>query len=341
MFSPTDVDYVNPIDKLEADYQAGTASTVAIAGANYTVRTGGNMAFKYLSAADYQTLLNSHNLPAYYWGRSSATQYLVPYGPDMIIEEATLSDDKFYQRYKSGWVEQRGIVSSPSSAASNIVVFPIAFANKSYHKSVNAIFSSGTITSNFAQIRTQNTTATQLDVWFVSSGGTPAFTWRVEGVAASLPANAPKTYFQIADSGIDNPAQVSAAAIVAKVNATNIDVAAPMVDYVVANQQTNPVSVPSNITNYWYKRWKSGRVEQGGFCPGSVQTVNVVLPLPMSDGNYYFGANAKFSAAVSGSVAIGDVSYWAATATGFTFTLGGGTGMLGKTWRIEGMGATI
>ena len=55
----------------------------------------------------------------------------------------------------------------------------------------------------------------------------------------------------------------------------------PLADYVVEYQR------PTADNNYtWYRLYKSGWVEQGGFLPAN--TSSITLPVAMSDANYMF-----------------------------------------------------
>lgn len=55
------------------------------------------------------------------------------------------------------------------------------------------------------------------------------------------------------------------------------------VDYVVAMQR------PTAENSYtWYRKYKSGWVEQGGTCAADYNGVAVTFPVTMNDGNYQF-----------------------------------------------------
>lgn len=68
-----------------------------------------------------------------------------------------------------------------------------------------------------------------------------------------------------------------------------------MIDYIVASQ------APTSQNNYtWYRKYKSGWVEQGGILfPPAGGANTVMLPVTMADVNYTALANARASAYVS------------------------------------------
>lgn len=80
-----------------------------------------------------------------------------------------------------------------------------------------------------------------------------------------------------------------------------------MIDYVVEKQD------PSSSNNYtWYRKYKSGWVEQGGYATNKT----VSLPITMSDANYETIINALYDS--SGGAGFNELGYVSKTTTSFT-----------------------
>jgi len=104
-----------------------------------------------------------------------------------------------------------------------------------------------------------------------------------------------------------------------------------MIDYVVAKQD------PSAGNNYtWYRKYKSGWVEQGGL---GGTTLTVTLPVPMSDTNYIITTGNNYYSASGGTpVAV----YYDKTTTGFKLQgrwNGSATSGIGACWHVSGIAA--
>jgi hypothetical protein len=117
------------------------------------------------------------------------------------------------------------------------------------------------------------------------------------------------------------------------------------VDYIVA-YETGITGV--NLTNGWYRKWKSGWVEQGGTTLAtSTQidtslsiSVNVTLPVVMASGVYSIsGISVRDMLPNIGNVIV--VSNQARTGNGFTFRINATastTDPRSITWEVKGMG---
>lgn len=105
-------------------------------------------------------------------------------------------------------------------------------------------------------------------------------------------------------------------------------------DYVIEKQD------PSSSNNYqWYRKYRSGWVEQGGICINSSGDGSVTLPIPMSDTNYQVIANNEQT---SGEGAWGWIYSDTKTTAGFNLhsRYGGGTaGYLRGYWFVCGIAA--
>jgi hypothetical protein len=99
------------------------------------------------------------------------------------------------------------------------------------------------------------------------------------------------------------------------------------VDYVVAMQR------PTADNNYtWYRKYKSGWVEQGGKISQSV--TSITMPVEMKDGNYdcfvtYYKSTTNETAALN--------KYCTATQTTAGFTVTSST--IERIWQVSGMAA--
>lgn len=107
----------------------------------------------------------------------------------------------------------------------------------------------------------------------------------------------------------------------------DLDNVLPNIDFVVESQ------LPTAENNYtWYRKYKSGWIEQGGVIPVSADNVLVTFPIEMANAEYpvYSGFADKSGAA--------GWRYANRTTTGFTKNLIGST-TCGGVYKIEGMAA--
>ena len=96
-------------------------------------------------------------------------------------------------------------------------------------------------------------------------------------------------------------------------------------DYVVEWQ------MPASENNYtWYRKYRSGWIEQGGYLSGSGAGVTVSLPVFMADGNYTvtFGNT-------SGNYE--QIMLTGRTTTTFSAKISKGTGNVSGCWQISGI----
>ena len=110
-----------------------------------------------------------------------------------------------------------------------------------------------------------------------------------------------------------------------------------MIDYVVEKQE------PTSSNNYtWYRKYKSGWVEQGGLnTQGSVNQRSATLSIEMADGNYTVMLVPKRGGQSGSGSAVGAILGTTAT-TGFQFVVRYGTsGLAGEDvlWQASGMAA--
>ena len=102
-------------------------------------------------------------------------------------------------------------------------------------------------------------------------------------------------------------------------------------DYVVEFQ------APTALNDYtWYRKYKSGWVEQGG---KGLTNLTIVLPVEMADDNYFITtSNNTYSDSAGTPVVV----YYDKTATGFALQgrwNGNAQAGIGCCWKVEGMAA--
>ena len=110
-------------------------------------------------------------------------------------------------------------------------------------------------------------------------------------------------------------------------------------DYVIESQ------LPTADNGYtWYRKYKSGWVEQGGVAPYETNTGTVSFAIPMTDSEYQILANVK-KASITGNNAVFSFLTNNLTTTGFdykkTFNYGNNTGLAGEAfyWQVAGYAA--
>ena len=113
-----------------------------------------------------------------------------------------------------------------------------------------------------------------------------------------------------------------------------------VLDYVIATQ------APTSSNNYtWYKKYKSGLVEQGGITSISTTTSNntyfisIPLAIEMADNNYTGFCQAVFSGGSAWNGPALDIVSCTSTTAVFTGWVSGSSTIYAKTWQISGMAA--
>lgn len=120
---------------------------------------------------------------------------------------------------------------------------------------------------------------------------------------------------------------------------TNVKNTFQIIDYsgadVVIDFQT-----PTSSNNYtWYRKYKSGWVEQGGKItpPSGNSTQNVTFPIPMADTNYFITGSLTTSSDAAAWESHSGTAFYNKTTTGFSKHA---TGTFSPyLWRVEGMAA--
>ena len=108
-------------------------------------------------------------------------------------------------------------------------------------------------------------------------------------------------------------------------------------DYVIESQ------MPTALNNYtWYRKYKSGWVEQGGRLPAesSATNVTVYLPIEMSDNNYFITKQRNFGTTTPGTGSANEQtdSVWNLTTTTFMVRVYANTNS-SILWEVKGVSA--
>ena len=101
----------------------------------------------------------------------------VPSNYDYVVESQVNADGSWYRKYKSGWLEQGGLVASTSGATGTVQTFIKPFANTNYTLTATA---RGRFDLTFL---ITSKTATTFSCAY-SSSGVGAYDWRAEGQGA-------------------------------------------------------------------------------------------------------------------------------------------------------------
>ena len=200
-----------------------------------------------------------------------------------LTKEYRASDgSSWYRQYKSGWVEQGGVIKQAlATANSATITMPITMADSNYVIVASGV---GDNTSGYLTAQLVSRTATSFDL---KGGGSTTgtymgFVWRVVGFAAGnwpqqevikvvvYNAAVPATTSQFGDfiNGLNSKVDLAPGVLQSDV------------DYVVAS-----AVAPDN--SYWYRKYKSGWVEQGGFYSGGTYNPTITFPVPMANANYF------------------------------------------------------
>lgn len=106
-----------------------------------------------------------------------------------------------------------------------------------------------------------------------------------------------------------------------------------MIDYVIEKQD------PTAANNYtWYRKYRSGWVEQGGKVPGATSASAINFPIAMADSNYYINGHVYGNTDQNANW----IKFGTRTTTGTTYVTGYGANnmwALNSTWEVKGMAA--
>lgn len=157
------------------------------------------------------------------------------------------------------------------------------------------------------------------------------------------PATQMYLYFYVGNfeqSAIEQTAGITAETLNGKAD-TDLGNIPANYDYVVESQ------LPTAENGYtWYRKYKSGWVEQGGYNSTTSGTVNITLPVEMLSNIYNIQTQALVGSAVSDTTSVNRNAARAyirmplnQTTTGFSFPTSDDMGQIGTYWQVSGMSA--
>lgn len=244
-----------------------------------------------------------------------------------IIRAVKNNDGSWYRLYADGWVEQGGIATSNGGQVISISL-PIEMANANYWGF--ATLEQATTANVCGQKYTSSYSTATTFVTFLQQGSGK---WYVCGMSAIDTSNflgsEKYLYFYVGEftqTALENTAGLNASLFNGKADLDLNNVSAG-IDFVVESQ------LPTALNNYtWYRKYKSGWVEQGGQIAQSGDNVSVTLPVEMANTNY---------SVVSGTLDRSNAAGWRyanRTTTGFTKNIVGSIDC-GGSWIVTGMSA--
>lgn len=229
----------------------------------------------------------------------------------------------WYKLYSDGWVEQGGFLAD-SFGGSYEFAFPITMADTNY------TLTTGAGCPNIGGMHGKDYIASRSTGGFVYANGSLSnnfvnnnFSWQVSGYAN--PALVPSSLLELEyyyvghfeQDSVEQTAGINAEMFNGKAD-RNLMNTTDNVDIVIESQ------LPTASNGYtWYKKYKSGWVEQGGSPTGNSSTVYTgTLPVEMADTNYTLVIAFNVKSSGTGGYSAG----WdTKTTTGFT-TRGFGAG---------------
>ena len=245
----------------------------------------------------------------------------------------------WYKLYSDGWVEQGGFFAD-NFGGSYEFAFPITMADTNY------TLTTGAGCPNVGGMHGKDYITSRTTGGFVYTNGSLSnnfvnnnFSWQVSGYAN--PALVPSSlleleYYYVGNfeqTAIEQTAGINTETFNSKAD-RNLMNTTDNVDFVIESQ------LPTELNGYtWYKKYKSGWVEQGGSPIGNSSTVYTgTLPVEMADTNYSLVVQFNVTSSGTGGYSAG----WATkTTTGFT-TRGYGAGnstVNTPNWYVAGMAA--
>ena len=198
-----------------------------------------------------------------------------------------VNSDSWANIYDDGWVEQGGTMTFPAagtSMATKTITFPIEMADTKYTAQPTPIWAQPDKYYGWAL---QTKTKTSMTYNGYNTTATQNLSWQVSGYT-TIPdstSNITREFVVVANGTLNQEQMDWSAWASSLAGKANIDLSntPANVDYVVESQE------PTSANGYiWYRKYKSGWVEQGGRCtvPAtnglSSSSVTVTLPVPIA-----------------------------------------------------------
>lgn len=300
-----------------------------------------------ISKADYDSAIATYGeCPKYVIDENTAQtslrlpKYARSHGVVIKEKKPTDTDPTWYRLYSDGWLEQGGITGKVADYGTATITLPLQFLDTHYTVSY-ANWRTGTSddgTWNGASVlnnSTKSTTSFQIYSRGNADGGR-IFTWYACGQGADgSQENTLYPWISAYTSAI--PASVAQAAeftgaLAGKVN-TDLSNVLANIDYVVES---------GNVGSEWYRKYKSGWLEQGGIVPASEG--NITFLKPFANTNYTVIGNVSLTyRRVGQGDGSGSVLFFP-EATSFCYVSlaarnFGDIGTQNISWRAEGQGA--
>ena len=275
----------------------------------------------------------------YYLLDTTNKQFKLPRKQKRTLIQAVKNDDgTWYNLYSDGYVEQGGSDSTArtinaGTGLSWYVTMPVPMSDTNYNILVS--FDNGNVVP--AVTNNKQTTTTQVYLGcknqHTANVTSQVQYWQVSGYAAEsayASAGMRLEYYYVGNfeqSAIEQTAGLNAELFNSKADVSRVEVLEGY-DYVIESQ------LPTADNGYtWYRKYKSGWVEQGGRTESGAGNKNVSLMIEMSSIAYSIMVADK-SGASGGVIAYGTGSE---TTTGFVIYASNTTNSGAVDWQVSGM----
>lgn len=270
-------------------------------------------------------------------------KYARSHGVVIKEKKPTDTDLTWYRLYSDGWLEQGGITGKVADYGTATITLPLQFLDTHYTVSY-ANWRTGTSddgTWNGASVlnnSTKSTTSFQIYSRGNADGGR-IFTWYACGQGADgSQENALYPWISAYTSAIPaSVAQVAefTGALSGKAN-TDLSNVPANIDYVV--EYKNPTDSDPN----WYRKWKSGKLEQGGRVQAIEQNITFLKPFANTNYTVVGSISLTYRRAGQGDGSGSVLFFPEATSFCYVSLAARNFGDIGSqniSWRAEGQGA--
>ena len=253
-----------------------------------------------------------------------------------------VNSDSWANLYDDGWVEQGGyIASDTTSYIAKPITLPVPMASSNYQVQKTTHRGAGTTASSEwgwwgdALSSAPDNTSTIVYISVASITFCFGVYWQVSGYAPipDSTSNITREFVVVANGTLNQEQMDWSAWASSLAGKANIDLSntPANIDYVIESQE------PTAGNGYtWYRKYKSGWVEQGGVSNGL--NAVVTLPVEMADTNYTLVCSGVYALRTNkGSATYSSVSGDRTSTT--TITLGEATGFATMGWQVSGKSA--
>lgn len=259
-------------------------------------------------------LFNTTGAADYYIVDKTNSQFKLPRKyKRKLVRSLKDASGTWYRLYSDGWVEQGGKFSTPQSTndtnASINVNLPVTMADNSYDFYAGGMVitengGTGGGWAGFYKATGSTTTTLIISGWRTQTVSGNIFSWEVKGYAHDseyLDVGMDFEYYYVGNfeaSSIEQTAGLNKELLNGKLDSDLANLPSGY-DFVVDWQ------APTAANNYiWYRKYKSGWVEQGGLFTNSAKLTQITFPVVMADTNYTALSNLQYGS-----------SSWSATVT--------------------------